>query len=177
MPIILYRLVKIVLEFIESTIILGKQKNKFLDKNVIYFPIYLVKDTEQTDTPQIGVVETRYSDLPNLLDEDGDIEIEGLGAPLLYNFVDEAFLKKSSNVYILIIIIPPKLMVIKMGVVIKNTPKITSYFLKNGCSHKNTPKIKVIQITPRHWLGVIFMTSIFGVYFFLQDHSSIEKDQ
>ena len=78
-------------------IALGKQKNKFLDKNVIYFPIYLVKDTEQTDTPQIGVFETRYSDLPNLLDEDGDIEIEGLGAPLLYNFVDEAFLKKSSN--------------------------------------------------------------------------------
>lgn len=78
-------------------IALGKQKNKFIDKNVIYFPIYLVKDTEQTDTPQVGVFETRYSDLPNLLDEDGDIDIEKLGPPLLYTFVDQAFLKKSSN--------------------------------------------------------------------------------
>ena len=78
-------------------IALGKQKNKFIDNNVIYFPIYLVKDTEQTDTPQVGVFETRYSDLPNLLDEDGDIDIEKLGPPLLYTFVDQIFLKKSSN--------------------------------------------------------------------------------
>ena len=78
-------------------IALGKQKNKFIDKNIIYFPIYLVKDTEQTDTPQVGVFETRYSDLPNLLDEDGDVDIEGLGAPLMYSFVDDPFLKKAST--------------------------------------------------------------------------------
>ena len=78
-------------------IALGKQKNKFIDKNVIFFPIYLIKDTEQTDTPQIGVFEARYSDLPNLLDEDGDVDIEDLGSPLLYSFSDDVFLKKSSN--------------------------------------------------------------------------------
>ena len=78
-------------------IALGKQKNKYIDKNIIYFPIYLVKDTQQTDTPQIGLFEARYSDLPNLLDEDGDIDIENLGSPLLYNFTDSVFLKKSSN--------------------------------------------------------------------------------
>ena len=78
-------------------IALGKQKNKFVDKNIIFFPIYLIKDTKQTDTPQIGVFEARYSDLPNLLDEDGDIDIEDLGSPLLYSFSDDTFLKKSSN--------------------------------------------------------------------------------
>ena len=78
-------------------IALGKQKNTHINKNVVYFPMYLVEEPDQIDTPQIGLFEVRYSGLPNMLDDDGDIDLERSGPPLLYGFVDKAFLSKASN--------------------------------------------------------------------------------
>ena len=78
-------------------IALGKQKNNYVDKNVIYFPIYLVKDPNKVTTSQIGVFESKYSNLPNVLDDDGDIDIKKLAPPLLYGFVDDLYLKSSSR--------------------------------------------------------------------------------
>ena len=76
-------------------IALGKEKYTHIKKNIVYFPIYLIKK-DKVDS-QIGIYETRADKLPALLDEDGDIDIEGFDKPLLYNFVNKALLYSESN--------------------------------------------------------------------------------
>ncbi len=71
-------------------IALGKEKYTYSKYNVIFFPIYLIKN-DRVDC-QIGVYETKSNKLASLLDEDGDIDIESLGEPLLYSFVNRALL-------------------------------------------------------------------------------------
>ena len=71
-------------------IALGKEKYTHINKNIVYFPIYLIKNNKVDS--QIGVYETRADKLPVLLDEDGDIDIEGLDKPLLYSFVNRNLL-------------------------------------------------------------------------------------
>ncbi|MEX0598454.1 MAG: hypothetical protein WD512_18375, partial [Candidatus Paceibacterota bacterium] len=67
-------------------IALGKSKYTFIDKNIEYFPIYLVRDGRVHI--QIGVFELMSDQVPNVLDEDGDIDIDELKEPLLYSFLE-----------------------------------------------------------------------------------------
>lgn len=63
------------------------------DKNIIYFPIYLVKDGEKI-VSQIGVFEMMSVDLPNVLDAESDVDLNSLNDPLLYSFATPDFLSK-----------------------------------------------------------------------------------
>jgi len=63
------------------------------DKNIIYFPIYLVKDGEKI-VSQIGVFEMMSVDLPNVMDSDSDTDLNSLNDPLLYSFATTEFLSK-----------------------------------------------------------------------------------
>lgn len=63
------------------------------DKNIIYFPIYLVKDGEKI-VSQIGLFEMMSIDLPNVLDSESDIDLNALNDPLLYSFATPEFLSK-----------------------------------------------------------------------------------
>ena len=68
-------------------IALGQPKYSFVERNIIYYPIYLVKN-KKVDI-QIGLYEIKSSDLHSLIDEDGDINLALLNEPLLYPFVDK----------------------------------------------------------------------------------------
>jgi predicted NAD-dependent protein-ADP-ribosyltransferase YbiA (DUF1768 family) len=68
-------------------IALGKSKYTFIDKNIEYFPIYLVKNNKVVS--QIGVYETFSSEVPNILDEDGDVDIDLLNSPLIFSFIEK----------------------------------------------------------------------------------------
>lgn len=68
-------------------IALGKEKYSFIDKNIVYFPVYIVKD-DKVDL-QIGVYEIFSNKQTDILDIDGDIDVNELGDLLLYSFVDE----------------------------------------------------------------------------------------
>ena len=76
-----------------SVIALGNVKYTFSDKNILYAPVYLIKDGEVQD--QIGVYEFLASNYTQLLDEDNDIDIDRLlnPLPLYYKFFNEKFLK------------------------------------------------------------------------------------
>lgn len=78
-------------------IAIGKEKYTYINKNVIYFPIYLIKDERVFN--QIGIYEIYSHKLPNILDEDGDIDLDELGDPLLYSFVDKKYLEKFDDSY------------------------------------------------------------------------------
>ena len=75
---------------------IGKEKYKYIDNNVIYFPIYLI--VAETVQDQIGVFEVDSEKLPYLLDDDGDVDLEKLGDPLFYSFVNDKYLESFSDV-------------------------------------------------------------------------------
>jgi predicted NAD-dependent protein-ADP-ribosyltransferase YbiA (DUF1768 family) len=77
---------------IDVIIAVGNSKNTYEDKNILYFPIYLVKNNNKVI--QIGVYEIRASDYLSYLDKFNNLDIEQMDAPLIYSFVTKEFLNK-----------------------------------------------------------------------------------
>ncbi len=71
-------------------IALGEEKYKFVSENLVYFPVYIIKNGKVGK--QIGVYEIFKDDLSKSLDEDGDVDITELDGPLLYSFVNKEYL-------------------------------------------------------------------------------------
>jgi predicted NAD-dependent protein-ADP-ribosyltransferase YbiA (DUF1768 family) len=76
-------------------IVLGKEKYTYSNKDVVYFPIYIV--SEDKIKSQIGLYESPLVKTVSLVDEDGDIDIEKMGEPLLFSFVNEKYIQKSNT--------------------------------------------------------------------------------
>ena len=79
---------------LEVVIALGKVKYTFIDKNVLYIPVYLTNDGEVI--LQMGIYEFPSNIYTSLLDEDNDFDISLLEnpLPLLYKFINESFIRK-----------------------------------------------------------------------------------
>ena len=78
---------------VEVVIAVGDLKYDFSKKDILFAPVYLIVD-ETSKIYQIGVYEFLSSDYENLLDDDGDLNISKIDGPLLFTFVDTAYLKK-----------------------------------------------------------------------------------
>ena len=79
---------------ISVIIALGKVKYTYVDKKLLYIPVYLT-DGEQV-VGQIGVYEFAADMYTALLDDDNDFDISLLKSPipLLYDFVNESYIRK-----------------------------------------------------------------------------------
>jgi predicted NAD-dependent protein-ADP-ribosyltransferase YbiA (DUF1768 family) len=77
---------------IEIVIAVGNSKNTYEDKNILYFPIYLVKHNNKVI--QIGLYEIKATDHLSYLDEYNNLDIELMEEPLIYSFVTKEFLNK-----------------------------------------------------------------------------------
>jgi hypothetical protein len=77
---------------VEVVVALGNSRDDFKKKDIVYFPIYLVKSNNKV--VQIGVFEVENSKLPSYLDQNGDLDLEKASDPLVYNFATKAFLEK-----------------------------------------------------------------------------------
>jgi hypothetical protein len=77
---------------VEVIIAIGNAKNTFEDKNIMYFPIYLVKRNNKVI--QIGVYEIKASDYLSYLDEYNNLDVEQFDAPLIYSFSTNEFLSR-----------------------------------------------------------------------------------
>ena len=77
---------------IDVIIAVGNSKNTFEDKNILFFPVYLVKNNNKVI--QIGVYEIEATRFINYLDEENNLNIEKLDEPLIYTFVTDSMLKK-----------------------------------------------------------------------------------
>ena len=71
-------------------IALGEEKYNFVSENLVYFPVYIIKNEKVGK--QIGIYELFKDDLTKSLDEDGDVDISKLDGPLLYSFVNKEYL-------------------------------------------------------------------------------------
>jgi len=82
----------------EAMIALGKVRYTFVDKGVLYLPVYLIHKGSISD--QIGVYEFLGKNYVNLFDSDGDFDITRLEnpIPLFYPFVTPNYLQKQLNI-------------------------------------------------------------------------------
>lgn len=72
-------------------IVVGHPQATFSSKNITYFPIYLLKTDGHVI--QIGVYEIKSSELLDCTDN-GEVDVDKLGQPLLYSFVTKDFVEK-----------------------------------------------------------------------------------
>jgi predicted NAD-dependent protein-ADP-ribosyltransferase YbiA (DUF1768 family) len=77
---------------IDVIIAVGNSKNTFEDKNILFFPIYLVKYNNKVI--QIGVYEIKASDYISYLDNYNNLDVEKIDDPLIYTFVTPEMLNK-----------------------------------------------------------------------------------
>lgn len=73
-------------------IAIGTAKKMYENKNVTYFPLYLVKSNN--GVIQIGVYEIKTDELLDFVDEDGNLELEKINEPLIYVFVTKKMLEE-----------------------------------------------------------------------------------
>jgi len=73
-------------EIYEKEIIfaIGKPNYKYIDNNIVYYSIYMIDDNDKKK--QIGVYEIPAGNQEQILDSDGDIDLNEVDAPLLYSF-------------------------------------------------------------------------------------------
>ena len=77
---------------IDVIVAIGNAKNTFENKNIIYFPIYLVKYNNKV--VQIGVYEIKASDYLSYLDDYNNLDVEKMEEPLIYSFANKEYINK-----------------------------------------------------------------------------------
>ena len=86
------------IELLDTDVIIaiGNANDTFLDKKIIYFPVYLVK--ENNKVVKIGVYEIPSTQWSKYIDENDNLDVELLDDPLLFSFVTQKMIETMRKV-------------------------------------------------------------------------------
>lgn len=69
------------------TVAIGQLKDMYQKEyGIVYYPIYLVQNKKTV--LQLGIFEVTESNLVNIIDEDGDLDLDAIGDPLIFSFIN-----------------------------------------------------------------------------------------
>lgn len=77
-------------------VVFGKIKYTFIQRNIVYAPVYLVVyDKVKT---QIGILEFTKNEVLDILDDDQDIMVDKINSPITFGFFDETFVDSYGSI-------------------------------------------------------------------------------
>ena len=76
-------------------IVFGKIKHTFIQRNIVYLPIYLV--VKNKVIKQIGVIEIEKNATLELFDDENEIDLDKVTNPLMFGFIDQSFIDRSGS--------------------------------------------------------------------------------
>ena len=79
----------------DVSVLFGKLKYQYVQRNVVYVPLYLVVNQEVVK--KIGVVEFQKDKALELYDDNNEIDMESKFAPLLFDFFDENYVDRNAS--------------------------------------------------------------------------------
>jgi hypothetical protein len=85
---------------IDIDIAVGMAKYDYVEQNIIYYPVYLVK--ESLVVGQIGVYEIVVSEMVNVVDKDNMLDLTLINKILPYSFVTKSFISKEQKENVII---------------------------------------------------------------------------
>ena len=77
----------------EYIIALGNMRTEHSKSGCVYYPIYLISAKKRIKA-KIGVFEVEANKVISIIDNEGDVDLNKLGEPLLFSFVTSEYLKK-----------------------------------------------------------------------------------
>jgi len=77
-------LYSIIAKGIEIVVAIGKAKHTYINKNIVSYPIYMIKNTSKA--MQIGIYEIASDKVLSVTNDTEDLDIDKLGEPLIYTF-------------------------------------------------------------------------------------------
>lgn len=83
----------------EYVVAIGKMRTKYIDNGGVYFPLYIVSQKGRIKA-KVGLYEAESSKSVSLVDDNGDVDVDELGDPLLFSFVTEEYLEKNGKEHI-----------------------------------------------------------------------------
>jgi hypothetical protein len=78
---------------VEIVAAIGKAKHTYKNKNIVYYPIYMIKNTSKA--MQIGIYEISSDKVLSLTNQDNEFAIESIGQPLIYTFATKKIIMEN----------------------------------------------------------------------------------
>lgn len=71
---------------------LGNEQYTYIEKSIIYFPMYLMFQDEPVE--KIGIFEIMSGELQSVIDDEGFIDVDKLNEPLLFSYITTEYLQQ-----------------------------------------------------------------------------------
>ena len=81
---------------VEIVVAIGKASHTYTSKNIVYHPIYMIKNTSKA--VQIGIYEINSDKVLSVTDEYGNLMIDKVGEPLIYTFATKKMINENRMV-------------------------------------------------------------------------------